>query len=87
MFDFFLDGDISLVISTEILLEYEEKFQIFWGEEVIQNLPGILPTAENVHRQDIFYFFNLVVGDEDDNKFSDTYLASGADYLVSNDSK
>jgi putative PIN family toxin of toxin-antitoxin system len=87
VFDAFLDGEFELCLSTEILLEYEEMFDSFWGQTVTQNLLGVLLTAENASLHDIFYYFQLVQGDSDDNKFADTYLASNADILVSNDKK
>ncbi|MBX3163912.1 MAG: putative toxin-antitoxin system toxin component, PIN family [Bacteroidetes bacterium] len=87
VFDAFIEGRYELCVSTEILLEYEEKFMEFWGEAVTHNLLGFMLTAPNASMQDIFYFFNLVQGDVDDNKFADTYIASIADILVSNDKK
>lgn len=87
VFDAFLNQKYTLCVSTEILLEYEEKFDQFWGEEVTHNLLGTILTAENTSLHDIFYFFHLVHGDVDDNKFADTYLSSNADILVSNDRK
>ena len=87
VFDSFLDENYTLCVSTEILLEYEEKFAAFWGKDVTQNLLGVILTAENTSLHDIFYFFHLVQGDADDNKFADTYLSSNADILVSNDKR
>ena len=87
VFDAFLNQEYTLCVSTEILLEYEEKFDQFWGEEVTHNLLGTILTAGNTFLYDIFYFFHLVEGDVDDNKFSDTYLSSNADLLISNDKK
>lgn len=87
VFDAFLNSQYDLCVSTEILLEYEEKFEQFWGEEVTQNLLGVILTSENTSLHDIFYNFHLVQGDLDDNKFSDTYLSASADILVSNDKK
>jgi putative PIN family toxin of toxin-antitoxin system len=85
VFDAFLNQKFELCVSTEMLLEYEEKFNQFWGEQVSHNLLGTILTAENASLYDIFYFFHLVEGDKDDNKFSDTYLSANADILVSND--
>lgn len=87
VFDAFLDAEFELSLSTEILLEYEEKFNEFWGEAVTDNLLGVFLTSENTFLQDIFYYFHLVNGDMDDNKFVDTYLASNSDLLISNDKK
>ena len=85
VFDAFLDGRYTLCVSTEILLEYEEKFIEFWGQEVANNLLGALLTAENVQFCDVYFNFQLVQNDPDDNKFADTYLYSNADMIVSND--
>ena len=85
VFDAFLKQDYTLCVSTEILLEYEEKFDSFWGEEVTHNLLGTILTAENTSLYNVFYFFHLVKGDVDDNKFADIYLASNADILVTTD--
>ncbi len=87
VFDAFLDAEFELSLSTEILLEYEEKFNEFWGESVTDNLLGVILISENTFLQDIFYYFQLVDGDMDDNKFVDTYLASNSDLLISNDKK
>lgn len=82
-----MDGRFSLCLSTEILLEYEEKFGLFWGNEVSHNLLGVLLTSENISLHVVYFNFHLVQGDADDNKFADIYLSSAADILVSNDSK
>ncbi len=87
VFDAFLNRTYTLCLSSEILLEYEEKFLAFWGSSVTYNLLNTLLTASNTSLHDIFFNFLLVHGDADDNKFADTYLASNADYLVSNDTK
>ena len=87
VFDWFLNKKFTLCLSSEVLLEYEEIFTNFWGEQVTSNLLGVLLTIENTQLQPIFYNFNLVSGDVDDNKFSDLYLAASADVLVSNDKK
>ena len=87
VFDAFLDNRYTLCVSNEILLEYEEKFIQFWGEEVANNLLGTLLTSENTQLHDIYFNFHLVEGDSDDNKFADTYLSASADILVTNDSK
>ena len=85
VFDAYLEQRFSLCLSTDILLEYEEKFTLFWGEEVTANLLGRLLAGTNTSFHSIYYNFLLVRQDPDDNKFVDTYLAANAEYLVSND--
>ncbi|MEO8146425.1 MAG: putative toxin-antitoxin system toxin component, PIN family [Bacteroidia bacterium] len=87
VFDAFLNGSYVLCLSTEVLLEYEEKFNQFWGAKVTYNLLATILTAQNISLHSIFYNFRLVEGDVDDNKFSDLYLSASADILVTNDSK
>ena len=87
VFDSFLQQEYELCVSTEILLEYEELFFQLWGQSVTQNLLGVILTSENTLLYDIFYYFQLIQGDTDDNKFADTYLVANADILVSNDKK
>jgi predicted nucleic acid-binding protein len=45
----------------------------------------MLTILPNVKSTTIFYKWNLIQNDEDDNKFVDAYLSSNADFLVSND--
>lgn len=86
VFDAYLAKRFTLCVSTEILFEYEEKFTAFWGVEVAENLMGRLMAGSNTSFYTVYFQFSLVKKDADDNKFADTYLASGADYLVTNDS-
>jgi putative PIN family toxin of toxin-antitoxin system len=87
VFDAFLAERYVLCLSTEVLLEYEEIFQVKWGSDVTENLLARVIRAENIELANVFFNFNLVTGDEDDNKFADLYITSNADYLVSNDAK
>ncbi|GAB2827381.1 hypothetical protein GCM10027043_31230 [Ferruginibacter profundus] len=57
-----------------------------WGKEVADNLLGLFEVSDNFVQVQVFYNFLLVEKDKDDNKFVDTYIASGAAHLISNDS-
>jgi putative PIN family toxin of toxin-antitoxin system len=87
VFDEFLSGNYVLCLSTDILLEYEEIFLSKWGKNVTENLLSRLIRAKNIELTTIFFNFNMVAADADDNKFADVFLASNADYIVSNDTK
>lgn len=76
---------IELVVSTAILLEYEEIISRKTSAQVAENVLLLLLGPAQARRQNIFYAFELIAADPDDNKFVDVYLASNADYLVSND--
>lgn len=85
VFDALLENKIQLYISSEILLEYEEKFIEKWGIEVTENLFSLLLSLDNVMYKEVFFDFNLVFLDSDDNKFVNTFIASNSDLIVSND--
>ena len=87
VFDAFLKGTYTLCVSTEILLEYEEIFLQKWGEDVTENLLSRLIRAHNIEFTTVFFNFNMINSDKDDNKFADIFLTTNADYIVSNDSK
>ncbi len=78
-------GDYEAFVTTDILLEYEEKLAEFFDREVAEMVVGGLALLENVHKVDLYFRFNLIPQDEDDNKFTDVALASNAHFLVTND--
>lgn len=86
VFDAFLENKFSICASSEILLEYEELFNRFWGNNVANNLLGLFETSDNFEQVLVHFNWQLISKDDDDNKFIDTYIAVGADLLISNDS-
>ena len=86
VFDAFLENRFILSVNSEILLEYEESFNKFWGQEVTNNLLGLFETSDNFEEVVVHYNWRLVSKDEDDNKFVDTSISAKADLLISNDS-
>lgn len=87
VFDAFLKENYILCLSTEILLEYEEIFLQKWGQDVTEHLLSRLIRAKNIDFATVFFRFNVVKNDADDNKFSDIFISSNADLIVSNDNK
>ena len=86
VFDAFLENRIIFCVNTEILFEYEEVFDRFWGAEVTNNLLGLFESSDNFEQITVYYNWQLINKDGDDNKFVDTFIAADADILVSNDS-
>jgi len=80
-----IQGDYSVAVSTDILLEYEEKIQEHMGEAVAHNALKALIKSPFVEPTQISFFWQLISKDADDNKFVDCYLAANADYLVTDD--
>jgi putative PIN family toxin of toxin-antitoxin system len=85
IFDALLQKRFGLVISTEILAEYEELIEQKANGIVAANIAEMLINLENVHFQEIYFKWNLIEKDPDDDKFADVTIASGADYLVTED--
>ena len=76
---------IELVISTAILLEYEEILSRKTSPQVAENVLRLLLGPAQARQQNIYFTFELIKADPDDNKFVDCYLAGNADYLISDD--
>lgn len=85
IFDSFLNEDIILCVTSDILMEYEEIISHHLGREVSANVLNLLENAPNLELITKYFKWNLIHLDPDDNKFVDCAIASGADYLVSND--
>jgi len=86
VFDAFLENKFIICVSNEIVLEYEELFERFWGTDVTNNLLGLFESSDNFEQVIVNYNWELISKDKDDNKFIDTYVAANADMLISNDS-
>ena len=85
IFDALLSGKFELIISNEILSEYTEIIAQKTNTIVATNICEMLLSLSNVKKQEVFYKWNLIEIDKDDNKFVDCAVAGSADYLVSND--
>ena len=86
IFDAFLQDKYTLSISNEVLNEYIEVITRFTNEEVAGNIAELLAIKSNVSKTEIYFRWNLIHSDADDNKFVDLAVASDADYVVTNDS-
>jgi len=84
-----LEGWIILVVSTEILLEYEEVTVSLSGAERWRDAAAFLELLTQLHgniRQiQPHYRFGVVTADPDDNKFCDCAIAAEADFVVTED--
>ena len=85
IFDAYLNNTISLVVTTAIFFEYREILNNFSKTGVGDFIEESLLSAANVIVPQIYYQWDLIEADADDNKFTDAYLAADADYLITND--
>jgi putative PIN family toxin of toxin-antitoxin system len=75
----------GLVVSTDILEEYEEKLSEFYGSTFANAVLSELLNLENVQRVSPTFFWRMIHKDHDDDKFIDAYVAANALYLISED--
>ena len=85
IFDNFLDEKITLCVTTDILIEYEEIIGRYMGKKLASFVLQIIENAPNVEFITKYFKWNLIAADPDDNKFVDCAIAANADYFVSHD--
>jgi len=81
----FISKKFSLLISTPILLEYEEILQRVFPESLLEQFWLFLLTSDNVVFVNPTFRFLLPFTDEDDEKFVDCAVCGNADFLLTND--
>ncbi len=74
-----------LCLSTEILLEYEEKLTEIYDEETAELVISSLLLLPNTKQITVNFDLRLIVPDADDDKIVNCTFASNAHYLVSDD--
>lgn len=72
----FINGKYELVVSDEIIYEYEEILQQRSSPGVAAILMEILIESPGVVHQQVYYSWNVIKQDPDDNKFFDTAVAA-----------
>ena len=85
VFQKILNKEINVIISNEILTEYEEKITDIFNPFIAKNIIELFLIAMNVTKIIPYFRWNLIDIDKDDNKFVDCAIASNADYIVTND--
>lgn len=84
IFKALIDQKITLCVSTDILLEYEEIICREMGENVSDGVMNIIEHLDNIRLIQVYYHFHLL-NDKDDNKFVDCAVASNSDFIVTHD--
>jgi uncharacterized protein len=85
IFDGLLKGKYDLAISESILQEYIEIIGSKTTGQIAQNLGELLLKLENVEKTEIYFRWNLIQADPDDNKFVDCAVSARVKFIVSND--
>lgn len=81
----FLSEKYQLIISEEIIHEYEEILNEHSAPGAAGIVMEILSESPDVIYKRIYYAWNIIAADPDDNKFFDAAVAGEADFLVTND--
>jgi len=80
-----IDGVYDLGVTTEILMEYEEIIERKFNSEVAKDVIRTLLTLPNVTKINVYYNWNLIEADSDDNKFVDCAVSANANGIVTQD--
>ncbi|MFA6979545.1 MAG: putative toxin-antitoxin system toxin component, PIN family [Ignavibacteriaceae bacterium] len=75
----------DLFVTNEILMEYEEVISQKYNSSVAGNVIKSLLILPNVIKTSIYFNWNLINEDADDNKFVDCVINSNSHLLVTND--
>ena len=80
IFDALINKQYTLLISNEILMEYEEIVGMKTTQNIAKHVVEMLLSLSNVEKTEVFFRWNLIEADPDDNKFSDCAIAGNADF-------
>ena len=84
-----LDGRLTLAVSNEILLEFQEVTGRLSGtarwREVVALLELLDQLHGNIRKAEPRYHFAVITADPEDNKFCDCAIAVEADFVVTED--
>lgn len=86
LFEHLRNETYDLLVTTPIILEYQEILSAHMGHRIAARIVELLEEGPNVHQQRVYYRWDLIKADPDDNKFVDCAIAGGADYLITHDS-
>ena len=81
----FVKGIYKVVVSEDILHEYEEILIEHAAPGIADLVLESFVESPDVIYQRIFYNWNAILADPDDNKFFDAAVAGKAAFLVTND--
>lgn len=85
IFDSVINGELTMCITTEMLLEYREILARKNGIEVAENMVQFFSVHPFVEKIEPFYRFRVIEQDPDDDKFIDCAVAASVDCIISND--
>src|SRR5579862_1218505 len=85
IWDLFIDGKYQLIISDEIEYEYQEILSQYSAVGIAEKVSEAFVESPDIIFQQVYYKWDVISEDPDDNKFFDIVVAANADYIVTND--
>lgn len=85
LLDELFNQSFTLLVSSEILLEYEELITKFYGISIAKDFLDFLTILPNVEKVEPHFHLGLIEKDLDDNKFADCAFAGNVNFIVTDD--
>lgn len=85
IFQSLITGKIELVVTSDILLEYEEIIERKYSVAAAKAFITLLTELPNVRFVNTHFQWELISADPDDNKYCDCAIAGQAHYIVTAD--
>lgn len=85
IFTALVSGQFTLAVTNEILLEYHEIISRKYSPRTAHEFLNLLAELPNVEFTNIYYQWQLIAADKEDNKFVDCAIACAAEYLITED--
>ena len=85
LYEALLEERYEMLVSTAILLEYEEIIGRMMSRKAASDVMGLLIESPNVLWVDPHFQWQLIEADREDDKFVDCAIAGGADCIVTYD--
>jgi len=85
IFDAYRQGRFELAVSIEVLNEYSGIFTKIMSFEISENIIELILKQPNTLNSEIYYYWNLIAADNDDNNFSDLAISTNSDFIISLD--
>lgn len=85
LFQAIVNREFEVYITNEILTEYDEIISKHWHPESAKIILTTLIELPNVHFTQIYFNWQLIKEDPDDDKFVDCAFVGNVDYLITED--
>ena len=81
----FRDKKFVLCYTGEILNEYQEVLSHYYSASLAQYVIDAILNAPHAYPTTVYFKWQLITADIDDNKFADCAISANADFIVTHD--